>query len=62
MKIQPPQSITQIEELIYQELMAEIPDLQPFVARGLARTAALRFQERGIAGLTPDSHHENEPK
>jgi hypothetical protein len=40
----------EIEEKIYRALMADIPDLHPFVARGLAKTAAARFRERGIGG------------
>jgi len=42
----------EIEEQIYRSLMAEIPDLQPFVARGLAKTAAARFRKLGIGGRT----------
>lgn len=50
-----PQTQAEIEEQVYQGLMAEIPDLQPMVARGLAITAAARFAKLGIAGLTPET-------
>jgi len=33
-------SIENLEQEMYQALLAEIPDLPPYVARGLARTAA----------------------
>jgi hypothetical protein len=43
-------TIAEIEEEMYLALMAEVPGLQPLVARGLAKTAADRFRELGIAG------------
>jgi len=39
MQDQPP-TIEQIEEEMYQALLAEVPDLSPYTARGLAKTAA----------------------
>ena len=33
-------SIENLEQEMYQALLAEIPDLPPYVARGLAKTAA----------------------
>ncbi len=44
-----PKSIEEIEEAIYQALIAEVPDLSPVVARSLAKTAAERLRERRAA-------------
>ena len=50
----------QIENEVFIALMAEVPDLQPLVARGLARTAAINFAQHHIAGLTPATQNEND--
>ena len=55
-------TIEEIEEELYQALLAEVHGLQPFVARGIAKTAADKVRHHNIAGLNPVSKHENEQK
>lgn len=55
-------TIEEIEEELYEALMAEVHGLQPFVARGLAKTAADKFRQHNIAGLKPVSQNESEQK
>lgn len=59
-----PQTQAEIEEQVYLSLMAEIPDLEPLVARGLALTAAAKFRELGIAATPLDGNSKpaNEPQ
>lgn len=51
-------TIEEIEQEIYEALMAEVRGLQPLVARGLAKTAADKFREHGIAGQKPLTAHQ----
>jgi len=68
-----PRTAAEMEELIYGRLMRDIPDLQPLVARGLAKTAAERFAKFRVADRTalrvqssdtkqPMTNHENDAK
>jgi hypothetical protein len=70
-----PTPIEEMEQAVYEALLAEFPDMQPLVARGLAKTAAERIRERRNTNekSTPgqqishresqqsleDKHHEN---
>jgi hypothetical protein len=53
----PEKSIEELENEMYLALLAEIPDLPPYVARGLARTAAQNLRQLRAAnqrtGTTP---------
>lgn len=61
-------SIENLEQEMYQALLAEIPDLPPYVARGLARTAAdnarqLRAANQQTATATENfKNQQNQPE
>ncbi|MGA2246657.1 MAG: hypothetical protein ABSH48_16820 [Verrucomicrobiota bacterium] len=61
----PTKSIEEIEQEMYRVLLAEIPNLPPEVARGLARVAAERLRQRRAANEKPPATPEkptNKPK
>ena len=55
-------SIEQLEQEMYQALMAEIPDLQPHVARGLAKTAADNVRQLRAANEKLSQNQQNSPE
>lgn len=55
-------SIEQLEQEMYQALMAEIPDLQPHVARGLAKTAADNVRQLRAANEKLSQNQQNPPE
>jgi hypothetical protein len=50
-----------IEEHLYRALLADIEGIDPFVARGLARTAAAKIQRRILTSAS-NSTSQNESK
>ena len=55
-------SIEQLEQEMYQALMAEIPDLQPHVARGLAKTAADNVRQLRARNEKLSQNQQNSPE
>jgi hypothetical protein len=57
----PTKSIESLEHEMYLALLVEIPDLQPYVARGLARTAADNLRQLRAVNERPSQNQQNSP-
>lgn len=58
----PTKSIESLEHEMYLALLVEIPDLQPYVARGLARTAADNLRQLRAANEKTSQNQQNSPE